>query len=287
MTNPWTKVAGTAALVAAVRARESARPDGLFDDPFAQRLAGPAGLEMLERMVARVGPQSTTQIVVRTRFWDEALLRAAPVCRQVVLLAAGLDARAFRLPWPAAVTVFEVDQPAVIEAKAALLAGEPPRCTRIPVGTDLTADWPTVLVDAGLNPAAPTAWLVEGLLQYLTATGVGTLFARLDALSAPGSVLLYDVVGRSLLDAPVMADLRRTMDEQGAPWLFGTDDPGALAGRLGWTTRVTDVAEPGYAWGRWHSPPAPAGVAGTPRGYFVEAVKPNVEPLPDLPSEQL
>jgi methyltransferase (TIGR00027 family) len=266
-------VADTGILVAAIRARETAREGGLFTDPFADRLAGPAGKEMLERMVAAVGEQSTMQIVVRTRFWDEALLRATGAVAQVVILAAGLDARAYRLRWPAGITVFEVDQPPVISAKAELLADDEPGCRRVAVGIDLADDWPHALKAAGLDPHIPSVWLIEGLLQYLDEPAVRTLFARIDALSAPGSVLLYDVVGKTLLEAPFMAALRQSMTDQGSPWLFATDEPGALAGAHGWSSVVTDVAEPGHEWGRWQAPVVPADVPDAPRGYFVEAIK--------------
>ena len=271
-------VADTGVLVAAIRAQESTRPDRLFTDPFAAGLAGSRGRDMLAQMVATAGEQSTTQIIVRTRFWDEALLRVAPTVGQVVILAAGLDARAYRLRWPAGTTVFEVDQPHVIAAKDALLDGEAPTSRRVAVGVDLADDWPPVVQAAGLDAGAPAVWLIEGLLQYLDPAAVHTLFARVDALSAPGSVLLYDVVGRALLQAPFMAGLRQSMADQGSPWLFATDAPSELAEAHGWSAVVTDVAEPGNRWGRWHTPVVPADVPGVPRGYFVEAIKIASEP---------
>ena len=280
-------VADTGVLVAAIRAHESTRDSPLFVDPFADRLAGDAGREMLARMIAAVGGQSTTQIVVRTRFWDEALLRATDTVDQVVILAAGLDARAYRLPWRAGVTVFELDQAPVIAAKTELLDGEEPRCRRVAAGVDLADDWPQVLQSAGLDTSVPSVWLIEGLLQYLDAAAVRTLFARVDALSAPGSVLLYDVVGKALLEAPFMASLRKSMADQGSPWLFATDAPGELAERHGWSSTVTDIAEPGNRWGRWHSPVVPADVPDAPRGYFVEAIKIGAAATPEAPSGQL
>jgi methyltransferase (TIGR00027 family) len=264
-------VADTGVLVAAIRAHESSRDDRLFTDPFAGRLAGQAGAEMLARMVDAVGEQSTTQIVVRTRFWDEALLRATDTVKQVVIVAAGLDARAFRLPWPTGTTVFELDQQQVIAAKAERMAGVKARCRRVALGVDLADDWPDALRSAGLDPDAPSVWLIEGLLQYLDETAVRRLFARIDRLSAPGSVLLYDIVGAALLNAPFMAGLRKSMADQGSPWLFATDAPGELAESLGWSADVTDVADPAYRWGRWPTPPAAADVQDAPRGYFVEA----------------
>lgn len=273
MHNTREAVAGTGLLVAAIRARESRRDDRLFDDPFAEKLAGVAGQRHLDAAIAASGEQSTVQIVVRTRFWDEALLRAASSVPQVVILAAGMDARAYRLDWPDGVTVYELDQPAVIEAKAGLLAGDTPRCARVAVGVDLADDWPAALTASGLDPATPSAWLIEGLLQYLDEPAVRSLFARIDALSAPGSVLLYEVVGQAMLDSPLLAGVLKSMAAQGSPWLFGSDTPGELAERHGWSAVVTDIAVPGNEWKRWFTPAVPLDVPGVPRGYFVEAAK--------------
>jgi methyltransferase (TIGR00027 family) len=195
------------------------------------------------------------------------------VIRQFVIVAAGMDARAYRLPWPGGAVVYELDQPQVLSSKAELLADERPRCRRVPVAVDLADDWPGVIRAAGLDPSAPTVWLLEGLLQYLHESAVETLFDRIDALSARGSVLLYEVVGRTLLESPTMAGLLESMAANGAPWLFGTDEPGQLAQRRGWTATVTDIAEPGNRYGRWFAPVVPLDVSGVPRGYFVEATK--------------
>ncbi|QLL09169.1 SAM-dependent methyltransferase [Mycobacterium vicinigordonae] len=266
-------VADTGLLVAAIRARESERPDRLFSDPFAARLAGDRGRELLAAALESAGEHSTTQIVVRTPFWDRALLDAAQRIRQVVVLAAGMDARAYRLSWPDGTVVYELDRPEVLAEKSDLLAAEQPRCNRVSVGVDLTADWPAAIQSAGLDPGLPTVWLMEGLLQYLPETAVHALFDRVDALSAPGSVLLYEVVGKILLESPAMAELVRSMAANGAPWLFGTDEPEQLAQRRGWAAMVTDIAEPGNRYGRWFAPAVPMDVAGVPRGYFVIATK--------------
>lgn len=264
-------VASTGLLVAAIRAMESTRDDRLFTDPFAGKLAGETGRQLLAAAVAATGERSTMQIVVRTRFFDDALLRAARVAEQVVILAAGMDARAYRLAWPDATTVYELDQQAVIAAKADLLAGDAPRCRRVAIGVDLADDWPGALQTAGFDRETPTVWLIEGLLQYLDEGAVRTLFERVDTLSAPNSTLLYDVVGKTLLESPMMAPLLESMAEQGSPWLFGTDEPGELAERHGWSANVTDIAEPGNAWNRWYAPATPMNVPDVPRGYFVEA----------------
>jgi methyltransferase (TIGR00027 family) len=263
-------VAATGLLVAAMRAEESARDDALFHDPFAERLAGDDGRRLLAEATAETG-QPSAPIVVRTRLYDEALLRVG--ASQAVILAAGMDARSYRLPWPDGATVYEVDQPQVIAIKDERLAGAKPRCRRVAVGVDLADDWPKALEAQGFNASAPTVWLVEGLLQYLEASDVDQLFARVDALSAPGSVLLYDVVGTALLAAPFSAATLAYMEKLGAPWVFSSDTPAALVENRGWSATVTDMAVPGNTWKRMPHPPVPADVPNAPRGYFIEAMK--------------
>lgn len=271
MDNTRHAVAATGLLVAAMRAEESARDDALFHDPFAERLAGDDGRRLLAESSSQTG-QPSAPIVVRTRLFDEALLRAHEVS-QVVIVAAGMDARSFRLPWHDGVTVYEVDQPQVIAIKEERLAGQRPRCQRVPVGVDLADDWPKALQSQGFNSSARTVWTIEGLLQYIDAPDVDQLFARVDALSAAGSVLLYDVVGKALLQAPFLQTTIEFMQKLGAPWVFGSDAPAALVEDHGWTAIVTDMAVPGNTWKRWAHPPVPADVPNAPRGYFVEAVK--------------
>ncbi|MCV7092210.1 SAM-dependent methyltransferase [Mycobacterium interjectum] len=266
-------VASTGLLAAAVRAEESRRDDPLFTDPFAERLAGDDGRRLLADAVAETG-QSPAEIAIRTRFFDEALLDAQRGgASQVVILAAGMDARAYRLPWRRGTTVYEVDQPGVIATKEQRLAGAPARSRRVAVGIDLADDWPKALLSQGFTSSATTVWLIEGLLQYLDAPAVDTLFARVDALSAPGDVLLYNVIGQTLLGAPFLQSTQQYMRRLGAPWTFGTDAPAALVERHGWSAAVTDVAEPGTRWHRWEHPVVPLDVPGVPRGYFVVATK--------------
>jgi methyltransferase (TIGR00027 family) len=260
--------------VAAMRAAETRRVDALFMDPFAERLAGPEGQRLLDDYLEATGAGAPDIIEIRTKFWDEALLRAqATSTTQFVILAAGRDARAHRLSWRPGTTVYEVDQPHVIADKESMLAGSAATCSRVAIGVDLADDWPTRLVAKGFSPVARTMWLVEGLLQYLDSELVSHLFERMDALSAPGSTACYDVVGRLLLEATYLSPVLAYMAGLGAPWTFGTDQPGELIERLGWSASVTDVAEVGNRWGRWPVPAVPLGVPGVPRGYFVEATK--------------
>jgi len=194
-------VGRTALGVARVRAAESRRPDRLFDDPLARAFVAAApdpvtGREELDGAARDLVRWLAVYTAVRTRFYDDHLTAAvAAGCPQVVLVAAGLDTRAYRLGWPAPVRLFELDLPEVLAFKQAVLdaEGAHPGCERAAVRVDLRADWPAALTGAGLDPGVPTAWLVEGLLVYLTAPEAATLLERLTALSAPGSRLACEL----------------------------------------------------------------------------------------------
>ncbi|HEY1572439.1 MAG TPA: SAM-dependent methyltransferase [Pseudonocardiaceae bacterium] len=191
-------VGRTALGVAAVRAHESGRPDRLFDDPFAASFvaAVPGGIgERLDRTDEQksVGAAFAAHAVLRTRFYDEYLLAANT--RQVVLLAAGLDTRAFRLPWPDRVRVFEVDLPEVLAFKQTVLDARAaaPACVRTTVAADLSSpDWAEHLAAGGFDARRPTAWLIEGVLIYLTHEAAETLLSTVDDLSAPGSRVAFE-----------------------------------------------------------------------------------------------
>ena len=168
-----------------------------MSDPYAQAFVDTAGLDVALPGTASADPTSdrgweemATYQGVRSRFFDEFFTGAVGAgIRQVVLLAAGLDARAFRLAWPDGVTVYEIDQPAVLAFKDEVLearsAGAAAR--RVPVTVDLREDWPAALTTAGFEASQPTAWLAEGLLPYLPAAAEAALFEHIDALSASGS----------------------------------------------------------------------------------------------------
>lgn len=206
-------VGATAVMVAAARAAETARPDALIDDPYAKVLVEGAGAGSWDYIadhafvsqVSQSDPDVATMFehmgnyqAVRTHFFDAFFAAAVDGgIRQIVILASGLDSRAFRLPWPAGTTVFEIDQPKVLEYKSATLAahGVHPSAERREVAIDLRQDWPAELIAAGFNPGCPTAWLAEGLLMYLPADAQDRLFAQLTALSAPGSRIAAESMG--------------------------------------------------------------------------------------------
>ena len=203
-------VGATATLVAAGRAMASRDPDGLINDPFAEPLVRAVGLDFFTKMMdgeldltafENFSPERAQAMVhgmaVRTKYFDDYLLNAARSgVRQVVILASGLDSRAYRLPWPAGTVVYEIDQPQVIEFKTTTLAdiGAEPTATRRTIPIDLRADWPAALAAAGLDTSAPTAWLAEGLLIYLPPEAQDRLFDNITALSAPGSTIATEFV---------------------------------------------------------------------------------------------
>jgi methyltransferase (TIGR00027 family) len=263
----------TGLLVAAIRAEETRRAERLFEDPFADALAGDVGREALAKYRAASPPPAVPVIEVRTRWYDDAVGRAlSSGIRQVVVLAAGMDSRAYRLSFPDETRWFEIDQAPVMEHKQRVLADVMPRCVRVGIAWDLAEDFAAPLERAGFDRTERSCWFVEGLLQYLEPAAGGGIFERIDALSPSGSVVLYDVVGRSMLAAPLLASTLKMMSELGAPWIFGSDEPGALLPH--WQTNVTEPAIVGNAWKRWPFPAAPPGTPGVPRGYLVEAHKP-------------
>jgi methyltransferase (TIGR00027 family) len=282
-------VALTARWVAAARAHENARPDRLFDDPFAAALAESTELEVGARRA--LGPWASLvddlivqgsrvfgapPVAIRTRFFDDLLLHAAAVgrVRQVVLMGAGLDARAYRLSWPLNTQLYEVDQPAVLAAKAATLGRlrAEPACQRHALGLDLAeADWAESLCAAGFAERAPSAWLAEGLLMYLEPAAVQHLLRSTARLAAPGSWLGADVFNTGIFTAPLLRPLLDLMAAQGAPWQFATHDPAALFADAGWVADVTEVREAGARYGRWPPLVGPPRLGGTPQYFLVAA----------------
>ncbi|MET9144877.1 SAM-dependent methyltransferase [Streptomyces sp. NPDC058319] len=259
---PLSPVSRTALSVALVRAYESSRPDALFRDPYAMAFvrasgmplptSGPAG-EFARRLVLHG--------VIRTRFYDDRLVEAADGrtgITQVVVLGAGLDTRAHRLPWQPGTRLFEVDLAPVLAFKQRVLdeRGAVPRCERATVAADLVHDdWAGGLVRAGLDPERPTAWLAEGLLVYLTEQEAAHLLSAVGGLSAPGSVLLLEQ-GRDVTTTPREDALAAMTDL----WKGGLGPgTGSWLARDGWSVRLSDLAAVSAGYGRPSGPAAGSG----------------------------
>ncbi len=206
-----TSVGATATMVAAARAIATNADQPLIEDRFAEPLVRAVGVDFLTKLAtgelaaADVDDDESgwklehmpIAMAVRTRFFDGFFRDATQAgIRQAVILASGLDARAYRLDWPAGMTVFEVDQPQVIAFKTTTLAdlGAEPTTDRRAVAVDLRHDWPAALVDAGFDHTQPTAWIAEGLLGYLPPEAQDRLLDNISALSAKGSRLATEAI---------------------------------------------------------------------------------------------
>ncbi len=251
-------VGATALGVAAARAAETESNNPLIEDPFARIFVEAAGRGMWSlyldpALTADLGPELQAQrqamtdfMAVRTAFFDEFFLDAANSgVKQVVILAAGLDSRAWRLPWPDGVTVYELDQPRVLEFKSATLQqhGAAPRSKLVNVAVDLRHDWPTALQAAGFDAAQPSAWSAEGLLRYLPAQAQDLLFERIHALSPASSWVAANAPSREAIDPD---RLRRQRDQMqrfhaAAAHLVDTDLPDVDA--LWYQEERTDLAD--------------------------------------------
>lgn len=263
--------------MAAARAAEQHREDRLFEDPFAELFLRAADAGEGSRAFAGEGVRAFLrelgdQPAVRTAYLDEQLLRAAREgCRQVVLLAAGMDTRAFRLNWPEETRVFDVDFAEVLRFKLRVLeqARATTRCDHRPVPADLRSDWTAALRERGFSDRRPTAWLAEGILYALPATAADLLLQRITSLSAPGSVFAADHIERSsALDSATAAMSADLVDSwQSGPagsldsWLTGHH----------WTPRVDSLATMVGRYGRPIPAVFDARRSGTSRGWLVTA----------------
>lgn len=300
-----TSVGTTAVMVATARAAETDRDDALIRDPYAKMLVEGAGAGgvwnfMLDKDFAANAAEIDAEAAaifshmgsyqaVRTKFFDDFFGAAAAAgIRQVVILASGLDSRAYRLDWPTGTTVFEIDQPKVLEYKAAVLAehGVGPSAQHHHVPVDLRHDWPTALTDAGFDPAAPTAWLAEGLLMYLPAEAQDRLFGQITELSAPGSRIAAET-------APSQAQERRAEMKARFDAIrdkFGMDEDTLDVGELmyndpqradvrvwlaehGWDSAAVKSADEMRRLGRWALPSGPDTPGDDAFSYFVTAVR--------------
>jgi methyltransferase (TIGR00027 family) len=279
-------VGQTAIGVARGRAMETRRADRLFDDPLAATFVEAAGASF-ESTPSSAGmdirPMRDAYVAIRTRFFDEALLGAcADGIRQAVILGAGLDARAFRLPWPDGARVFELDVPDLFDFKERVLTDKRAiaRCERVVVRVDLRQDWPVALHARGFRDAERSAWLLEGLLMYLTQAERDLLLSHISAQSAAGSRMalepptwqipanLAPTVARGTLDQSTMATAARLA--QAAAEDAAVADPAGWLHGWGWRAQLFDVAERFAAYGR-ELAPGVAGMLNASRRWLVTA----------------
>ncbi len=271
-------VGATALGVASSRAAETRSDDPLIRDPFAQVFLDAAGDGMwnwhsagqlppevieAEPLVPLQMQAMVSYMACRTAFFDNFFLDATRAgIRQAVILAAGLDARSWRLPWPDGVTVYELDQPKVLDFKESTLAehGAEPACSRVAVPVDLRHDWPTALLQAGFDPSALSVWSAEGITPYLPAAAQDLLLQRVHELTVGGSRVAVEALGPDFADPEVRAKRRERMDRIRAVmakvdpsrelprndelWYFEErEDVGEWFTRHGWDVTVTTTPE--------------------------------------------
>jgi methyltransferase (TIGR00027 family) len=263
---PLEGVGGTGLTIAGIRAAETERADRLFADPLAGAFVAAAGSPP-PQATSRQAAALRFWVVARTVFLDELILDAcAAGCRQVVLLGAGFDTRAFRLSWPPGVRCFELDTRDVLDVKEQVLSAQhaAPGCERITVPGDLRDDWPGALRAAGLRPDEPTAWVAEGLLVYLTPEDVDQLLDRVTSLSAPASRLGLTFRNRAPAGhtSPAVALRRSAAPDDPAGWLAGH----------GWAAQVTGARAVLQAHGRAvPARPAPGQAGRERRALLISA----------------
>jgi methyltransferase (TIGR00027 family) len=266
------------ALVAAAdRALETELPRPLYQDPLARPLAGDAGGVLLAAMRRTSWPGYATgpdpHLAVMTRFFDDALRQVvtASAIRQVVILGAGMDTRAFRLAWPSTLTLFEVDRPEVFEHKEAVLDRVRARavCRRQVVAADLHG-WARALSRAGFDSHTPTAFLIERL-QYLDSSAADHLLRDVTTVSSPDSWIGLALTTEQTRCSPFMAPYLHKMEELGfPPWRFGVDDPESWLATYGWDAVSVVAGAPEANYGRWPYAYIPRGTPAIPRVFFTQ-----------------
>lgn len=270
-----TGVAQTARWTAASRARESRRPDRLFNDPLAAVLAGEEGASLLTHFhTAHAADTGNPFLPIRTRWFDDYIAEAVNPGSQVVSLGAGLDTRAYRLDWPDGITLYEVDHPVLLAYKRKTLAptGATRRCDTREVPVDLGDNWAAALRSAGFRPGTRTVWFGEGLLFYLPQALARDVVTTAAELSGPGSRLAVDLIGTGIFRFRYMREFLRRLQAANSPWVFGTDDPGGFVESCGW--QVLAAVEPGHPtanYGRWPEHASPSTFPNLPRSYLISA----------------
>ncbi|GFG63119.1 putative S-adenosyl-L-methionine-dependent methyltransferase [Mycobacterium kubicae] len=265
-----TSVGATATGVAVGRALASRGSNPLINDPFAEPLVRAVGVDFFTRLAsgeldpaevddhAEFGMERMRDMMaVRTRFFDDFFLAAANAgIGQAVILASGLDARAYRLPWPAGTTVYEIDQEQVIEFKTTTLRqlNARPTAELRTVAVDLRHDWVSALRYAGFDDTKPSAWSAEGLLPFLPPEAQDALLDNITVLSAPGSRLATENLPDAGRSVPMMAERMREATERWRAhgfdvemtdlWYAGErNDVVAYLNAHGWTAQTTPVAD--------------------------------------------
>ena len=258
------KVGLTAQYMAAVRAVENKRSDRLFSDPLAEKLAGEKIMSEILPSVQEYEDRGRPVVAVRTRFFDDFLMSFASNVRQVVILGAGMDTRAFRLALHPDIHLYELDQPEVMQLKESLLNSTPAKCHRNSISIDLRQSWSEKLIERGFQAKSHSIWLLEGLLYYLSAAEVRKLLKTISDLSTNGSMLGADLLNEKM---------QQSNNGFAKYWKSGFDEPESLLAEFGWQASVVQYGDDVANYGRFNYKFPPREVPDIARGFLVTAGK--------------
>lgn len=265
MNNSSSSVSFTAKVMAAARALESMRSDALFYDPLAAKLAGEDAIEKARPIVEKNIQENSPYLQVRTRFLDDFLLAHADDIRQVVMLGAGLDTRAFRMNLSADTHLYEVDQQDVFAYKNPILEGDQPSCIRHVIAGDISQpEWSESLLQKGFQPDQPSLWIAEGLLYYLTEAAVRALMVIIQSLTPEGSCFAGDMMNDVVCNGE---------DEWAKYWHWGCNDPVSFLGRYGWQAQAVQPGEGEALFGAYTFQLPPQEEIDKPHIFLFTAVK--------------
>ncbi|MEA5470095.1 SAM-dependent methyltransferase [Spirulina sp. 06S082] len=248
----------SARLMAALRAKETVRKDRLFSDPFAAQLAGEDAFNFAN---TKSLPRDIAYLAIRTKLFDDFFQEAMTNISQVVILAAGMDTRAYRLSWPENTCLYELDFSGILEYKENIIGRVSPNCQRIAIAADLTQPWTHLLLEQGYQRDRPSIWLLEGLLMYLEASQCDRLMQDVFALTAPRSQLGLDLIDRQAVDG----------EPYNGYFRFGVDDPEEFLKQYGWTAQIIDPAELAVRFGCFENVLLPHNSSNSARAFLVKA----------------
>jgi methyltransferase (TIGR00027 family) len=256
-------VSRTSLFIAGMRAIETERYDRLFEDPFAADLAGDEVMTRLEPW-KQIREKGNSAVVIRIRFFDDFLLSISSKFQQVVMLGAGMDTRAFRLPWASDTNFYELDRVEILEKKESILKDIPAKCNRYAIAADFEKNWSDRLLAKGYRTDLPSVWLLEGLLYYLRETEVHDLLQKISDLSTTRSWIGADLINAKMLQEP---------HSWAKYWLFGCDSPEQLFARYGWKASVVQPGDEGVHYNRFKKRRPPREVPDVARNFFITAEK--------------
>jgi methyltransferase (TIGR00027 family) len=268
-------VSRSSLIMAAARAIETERPDGLFKDPLAAKLAGEDTIFEARPGIQKYEDMGAPIAIVRTRFFDDFLQSKAELVKQVVILGAGMDTRAFRLPWPSGTHLFEIDTPDVIEYKESILENTPSLCHRHLIAVDLKELLAESLVSRGFQSDIPTIWLMEGSIYYLDESDVHKLLKTITDLSTPGSFFGADFINSFFVG--------RDSEEFSRYWKYGCDEPESLLSTYNWSASVVQASDEDANYGRFTYKLPARDVTDAPHYFFAQAI---FNPLPSQTSDR-